>query len=267
MAKFYAVKAGRKPGIYESWDECEQQIRGFRRAKFRRFSDRSSAEKWLNPRQESAGELEEPGEMVNCWELDDETPHPDDSIEPLVIYTDGSAVQVDVGNHRRTIGAGCAIQFGSDDPRNCETVFPFPNPTNNRAELYACIRALEIVNEDKRIHPDTQIILCTDSSYVINCVTKWIYDWSRSNWRNGRIHNRTLIERLYYLAHERPVSFCKVAAHSGNERNNDADRMAKNASAAMPSVDSIVSDRRKYATFISAALRDSSRKNVRFDKR
>ena len=29
MGKFYAVKKGRKPGIYESWDECKKQTLGF----------------------------------------------------------------------------------------------------------------------------------------------------------------------------------------------------------------------------------------------
>lgn len=31
-AKFYVVKAGRKPGIYNSWDECLSQVRGYKGA-------------------------------------------------------------------------------------------------------------------------------------------------------------------------------------------------------------------------------------------
>ena len=30
MAKFYAVKIGRKPGIYNSWDECKMQVDKFK---------------------------------------------------------------------------------------------------------------------------------------------------------------------------------------------------------------------------------------------
>ena len=26
--KFYAVKAGRTPGIYETWTDCEKQVKG-----------------------------------------------------------------------------------------------------------------------------------------------------------------------------------------------------------------------------------------------
>ena len=30
MAKYYAVKNGRKPGIYSSWDECKKQVEKFK---------------------------------------------------------------------------------------------------------------------------------------------------------------------------------------------------------------------------------------------
>ena len=29
MAKFYAVKEGKKPGIYHTWDECKEQVNGY----------------------------------------------------------------------------------------------------------------------------------------------------------------------------------------------------------------------------------------------
>jgi len=33
VTKFYAVQAGRIPGIYNSYDECQNQIKGFKGAK------------------------------------------------------------------------------------------------------------------------------------------------------------------------------------------------------------------------------------------
>jgi viroplasmin and RNaseH domain-containing protein len=30
MSKFYAVRAGHNPGIYDTWEECQKQISGFR---------------------------------------------------------------------------------------------------------------------------------------------------------------------------------------------------------------------------------------------
>jgi ribonuclease HI len=37
MTKFYAVKSGRKPGIYRDWIECEKQVKGFRGAIYKSF--------------------------------------------------------------------------------------------------------------------------------------------------------------------------------------------------------------------------------------
>ncbi len=35
--KFYVVWQGKKPGIYDSWDECKKQIEGFKAAKYMGF--------------------------------------------------------------------------------------------------------------------------------------------------------------------------------------------------------------------------------------
>ena len=42
-AKFYAVAAGRAPGIYSTWPECERQVKGFSGAKFKSFKTRDEA--------------------------------------------------------------------------------------------------------------------------------------------------------------------------------------------------------------------------------
>ncbi|RYR19287.1 hypothetical protein Ahy_B03g064034 [Arachis hypogaea] len=44
---FYAVRRGRVPGIYRSWEECEHQVNGFRNNEHRGFHDLSEALAWL----------------------------------------------------------------------------------------------------------------------------------------------------------------------------------------------------------------------------
>ena len=46
-AKYYAVRRGRKPGIYTTWSECERQISGYSGQDYRRFSTREEAEEYL----------------------------------------------------------------------------------------------------------------------------------------------------------------------------------------------------------------------------
>ena len=45
--KYYAVRTGRTPGIYESWQDCREQVNGYSGAVFKSFSDRSAAEAFL----------------------------------------------------------------------------------------------------------------------------------------------------------------------------------------------------------------------------
>lgn len=47
MGKYYAVKNGRKIGIFESWDECKRQVTGFSGASYKSFSNRLDAENFI----------------------------------------------------------------------------------------------------------------------------------------------------------------------------------------------------------------------------
>jgi len=38
MEKFYAVKIGKKPGIYTSWEECQKQVKGYSGSQFKSFT-------------------------------------------------------------------------------------------------------------------------------------------------------------------------------------------------------------------------------------
>ena len=45
--KYYAVRAGRAPGIYESWTDCKEQTAGYPGAIFKSFTDREAAEQYM----------------------------------------------------------------------------------------------------------------------------------------------------------------------------------------------------------------------------
>lgn len=48
MAKFYAVRVGRHPGIYEDWVHAKLQVHKYSGAEFKGFTDRDGAEAWLH---------------------------------------------------------------------------------------------------------------------------------------------------------------------------------------------------------------------------
>lgn len=50
--KYYAVKAGRTPGIYNTWAECSSQVKGFPGANYKKFNTLEEAEAFLTRKKE-----------------------------------------------------------------------------------------------------------------------------------------------------------------------------------------------------------------------
>ena len=48
MKKFYAVKSGRKTGIFETWDEAKAQVHGYKNAIYKSFKNEEDAINYLN---------------------------------------------------------------------------------------------------------------------------------------------------------------------------------------------------------------------------
>ena len=46
--KYYAVKKGRKTGVFETWDECKQSVSGFSGAAYKSFTTREEASAFVN---------------------------------------------------------------------------------------------------------------------------------------------------------------------------------------------------------------------------
>lgn len=49
MAKkqYYVVLKGRTPGIYQTWDDCKEQVNGFKGSKFKGFATIQEAEQYI----------------------------------------------------------------------------------------------------------------------------------------------------------------------------------------------------------------------------
>ena len=45
---FYAVRKGKTTGIFETWEECQEQVKGFSSASYKSFESRAEAEEWLS---------------------------------------------------------------------------------------------------------------------------------------------------------------------------------------------------------------------------
>jgi ribonuclease HI len=115
---------------------------------------------------------------------------------PLRIYTDGSAL----GNGKLSALGGVGVYFGPGDQRNISEPLTGTRQTNNRAELTAVQRALEVAPRDRRI------VIVSDSKYAIDCVTDWFRGWQRNNWMNSSrkpVENKDLVVKIIDLLEER----------------------------------------------------------------
>jgi ribonuclease HI len=101
--------------------------------------------------------------------------------------------------------------------------------TNQRMEIRAAIEAL------RALRRPCHVKLHSDSAYVINCFrNRWYEKWRRNGWltRDRKpVENRDLWEELLRLAETHEVEWIKVAGHSGDELNDRADLLAREAAA------------------------------------
>lgn len=95
--------------------------------------------------------------------------------------------------------------------------------TNNRMELLSAIKG---VTAAAVISPS--MIVFTDSIYVKDGITKWIFAWKKNNWKNGTIKNVDLWMRLSALNMRYQIRWEWVKGHSGNKYNEIVDSMARN---------------------------------------
>ena len=102
--------------------------------------------------------------------------------------------------------------------------------TNNRMELMAAIRALQALTKP------VAATVHTDSKYVIDGITKWIFGWQKNGWRNAAkqaVKNADLWQELVLAARPHKLEWVWVKGHDGHPENERADRLASDAADAM----------------------------------
>ncbi len=99
--------------------------------------------------------------------------------------------------------------------------------TNNRMELLGAINALSSLGSFAS--KLGEIVLNTDSSYVINGITKWVYGWQKNGWKNSTkddVQNRDLWEDLIAASKGRKIKWNYVGGHVGIAGNERCDEIA-----------------------------------------
>ncbi len=196
MTKFYAVKKGRKPGIYGTWEECKAQVQGFKAAEFKKFTSREEAEAFVAD------------EKIISLDLDKLGP------DQAVAYVDGSY-------NIETEDFGYGVVFFTKDGKESFNGFEnhpeWSQQRNVAGEIYGSVaamkRALKLGKKELFLHFD----------YM------GIKSWALGEWKTNIELTKTY--KAYYDSIEKDlkVNFIKVKAHSNDKYNDQADRLAKDA--------------------------------------
>ena len=216
---YYAVAKGHNIGIYNFWNDCKEQILGYKGAIYKKFDNEKDAEEYILNFSSISSDIFE--NIYNKFNLEE--------VEYFV-YTDGSCYNN--GNINSVSGIG--IFFGTNNKKNVSKVINniYSNNTNNSAELNAIIEAYKLIKED--LHKNIKICIFTDSEYSIKCATSYGEKCNSNNWEKI-IPNKDLVKELYNIYNNNHNLLLKhIRAHTNKKDihsigNANADKLAYNA--------------------------------------
>jgi ribonuclease HI len=136
----------------------------------------------------------------------------------IEIYTDGACL----GNPGR--GGWGAILLYKEHRK--EISGSEIDSTNNRMELRDVIEAL------KTLKKPSEVTIYTDSKYVMDGMTKWIFNWKKNSWRTADkkpVKNSEIWQELDLEVAKHQLKWIWVKGHSGNPLNEAVDELARNA--------------------------------------
>lgn len=199
-SNFYAVKVGKQPGIYKTWDECKEQVSGFSGAVYKGFLTKKEAEEFLSGKYAvNAG--------VNTGS----------SVEDVdvIIYVDGS-FDADTGVYGYGFVAifkdGTIKEFyGANNDADTARI------RNVAGEMLGAMFAVKYAKNKKC----KSVKICHD--YI------GIERWAKGYWKTKNKFTAGYADYMKRHGKEIDILFEKVDAHTGVEFNERADQLAKYA--------------------------------------
>ncbi len=219
MGKFYAVKNGRKPGIYNTWEECKEQVDGFSNACYKSFKTLNEAQDYI---MSDAAKVSEKKASVkkndkkaseNDKDITMDELHPEANKSHLIAYVDGS-----YNDAKKRVGMGIIIYDGENVIEISKEVFAgdLISMRNVAGEIKAAEGAMRYAKDKGAktidIYHDYKGVAC----------------WCTGEWKANL--EGTKEYRDYYRSLESlKVNFFKVKAHTGDVYNEKVDALAKKA--------------------------------------
>lgn len=194
--KFYGVKVGSNPGVYETWEECEKQIKGYSGAVYKSFATREESENFVYGTTTSV------------------TTSLSNTQSEAKAYVDGS-----YDNSKKLFSYG--VVFFYQEQQECyKESFDAPHLVSMRnvsGEIKGAEKAMQLCLD--------RGISSLDLFYDYEGVEKWC----TGEWSATKVGTQAYAHFYQSISSKLQVIFHKVAAHSGDQYNDMADRLAKEA--------------------------------------
>ena len=194
-SKFYAVRKGRKTGVFHSWPECQDQIKGYSGAEYKSFKSEEEAKDYLA----NAVQANEPAGT---------------SEDLAVAYVDGS-----YNLTTKEYSYGAVLQYKGKEYEYSEKGqdISLADMRNVAGEILGARKMMELCLE----HGIPRLALYYDY--------EGIEKWCTGAWQ-AKKPGTIAYKKAYDLIKDRLyVEFHKVPAHTGIELNERVDRLAKKA--------------------------------------
>lgn len=196
--RYYAVRKGRKTGIFETWTECEESIKGYPGAEYKSFANREDAELYLK----DIDQIEKYKNILN-------------EENQVIAYVDGS-----YDKSLNKCAFGCVILTKDNEEQKFSSVV-----TNKEiVDLHNIAGEIEGVKFAVKWAYENgyeKIIICHDYEGL----SKWYY----GEWQANSKFVKDYIEFMRSYSDFIKIEFKKVTAHSGDKYNELADLLAREA--------------------------------------
>lgn len=194
---YYAVKIGRNPGIYDTWADCEEQVKGFKGSKYKKF----------NTYEEALDFIEGKGDFLRP----DEDNLKDDE---MIAYVDGSFC---LKTKTYSYGVVIITKEGIQEFSGRDNDEEMAQMRNVSGEIKGAMVAMDIAIKNRKK------VLYLYYDYT------GIEQWAKGHWKTNKEGTKEYKKYYDSIKDKLQVVFIKVRAHAGVKYNEAADRLAKEA--------------------------------------